>query len=68
MNRDEITGKATAAKGKIKKAVGRLTDDPELLDEGAAEEAAGNAQETVGKAKRKVGETVEKIGKTIRKS
>jgi len=54
-------------KGKIKQAAGDLTDDPNLQDEGTADEAAGKTQETFGKAKRKVGEVVEDIGNAIKK-
>jgi uncharacterized protein YjbJ (UPF0337 family) len=67
MNRDEVEGKAEALKGKIKQAAGDLTDDPNLHDEGVAEEAAGKTQDAFGHAKRKVGEAVEDIGKTIKK-
>jgi uncharacterized protein YjbJ (UPF0337 family) len=68
MNRDEIKGTATAVKGKIKEQAGKLTNDPELQDEGLADQAVGNAQATIGKAKRKVGETIQDIGKTIKRS
>jgi len=67
MNRDEVEGKAETLKGKIKQAAGDLTDDPNLQDEGTADEAAGKTQETFGKAKRKVGEVVEDIGNAIKK-
>ena len=67
MNRDELEGKAEALKGKIKQAAGDLTDDPNLHDEGVADEVAGQTQDTVGRAKRKVGEAVEDIGKAIKK-
>jgi len=67
MNRDEVEGKATALKGKIKQAAGDLTDDPALHDEGVADEAAGDTQDAIGHAKRKVGETIEDIGKAIKK-
>jgi len=60
MNRDELKGKAEAAKGKVKQAVGDLTDDPGLHDEGVADETAGQAQDAFGRAKRKVGDAVEK--------
>jgi uncharacterized protein YjbJ (UPF0337 family) len=67
MNRDELGGKARAMKGKAKQAVGDLTDDERLRDEGVADEARGRAQDTVGRARRKVGETIEDIGKTIKR-
>ena len=67
MNRDELEGKAEALKGKVKQATGDLTNNPNLHDEGEADEAAGKAQESVGTAKRKVGEFVEDLGKDIKK-
>ena len=67
MNRDELEGKTEQAKGKIKKAVGDLTDNERLHDEGAADEAAGNVQEGFGRARRKVGEAIEDIGEDIKR-
>lgn len=67
MNRDELEGKAEALKGKVKQTAGDVTNDPELHDEGVADEAAGNVQDAFGHAKRKVGEAVEDIGKAIKK-
>lgn len=67
MNRDELEGKAEAAKGQIKKAAAHLTNDPDLHDEGEVDEAAGNAQAAVGRARRKVGEAIEDIGNAIKK-
>jgi uncharacterized protein YjbJ (UPF0337 family) len=67
MNRDELEGKAEQAKGKVKKAVGDLTDDQRLHDEGAADEAAGDVQEGFGRARRKVGEAIEDIGEDIKR-
>lgn len=67
MNRDELEGKAEALKGKVKQAAGDLTDDPDLHDEGVADEAAGETQNAFGKAKRKVGEVIEDIGKAVKK-
>jgi uncharacterized protein YjbJ (UPF0337 family) len=66
MNRDELKGKTETAKGRIKQAVGDLTNDPALHDEGVADEAAGQARDAFGRAKRKVGEAVENVGKTIK--
>jgi len=67
MNRDELEGKATAAKGKVKQAAGDLTDDPELHEEGVADEVAGKTQDTIGRARRKVGEAIEDVGDAIKK-
>jgi uncharacterized protein YjbJ (UPF0337 family) len=43
-NKDEVAGKAEQLKGKIKRAVGNATDDPELHDEGVADEAEGKSE------------------------
>jgi uncharacterized protein YjbJ (UPF0337 family) len=67
MNRDEMKGRAEAVKGKLKQAAGKVTDDPELHDEGVGDEVAGEAQETMGRARRKVGEVIEDIGNTIKR-
>ncbi len=67
MNRDELDGKAEQLKGKAKKAVGDLTDNERLHDEGAADEAAGNLQEGFGRARRKVGEAIEDIGEDLKR-
>lgn len=66
-NKNERDGKVEEVKGKAKQAVGRATNDPNLVDEGRVDEAAGKTQATIGTATRKVGEAVENIGKTIKK-
>jgi uncharacterized protein YjbJ (UPF0337 family) len=67
MNRDELDGKAKQVKGKVKQSVAHLTDDPNLHDEGVADEAEGDVQEGFGKTKRKVGEAIEDIGEAIKR-
>lgn len=67
MNRDELEGQAEQVKGKVKKAVGDLTDNERLHDEGTADEAAGDVQEGFGRARRKVGEAIEDIGENIKR-
>jgi uncharacterized protein YjbJ (UPF0337 family) len=67
MNRDEIEGKAEAAKGKVKQVVGRMTDDPALHDEGEVDEAAGKTQDAIGRTRRKIGEAIENIGKVVKR-
>lgn len=67
MNRDELKGKAKTLKGQIKQGIGRATDDPELQDEGAVDEAAGRTRETFGRARRKVGEAVKNVGDALKK-
>jgi uncharacterized protein YjbJ (UPF0337 family) len=67
MNRDELAGKAEALKGKIKQAAGNVTNNPNLHDEGVADEVAGHAQDAFGHAKRKVGEVIQDAGKAIKR-
>ena len=66
-NRDELDGKSEQIKGKVKQAVGDLTDDERFRDEGVADEAAGSVQEGFGRARRKVGEAIEDIGENLKK-
>jgi uncharacterized protein YjbJ (UPF0337 family) len=66
MNRDELDGKVDKLKGKAKQTIGRATDDPDLIDEGVADETEGEVQEGFGKARRKVGEAIEDIGDKIK--
>ena len=66
MNRDEINGKVDRLKGRIKQGVGDVTNDPQLRDEGVADEAAGNVEEGFGKARRKVGEALHEVAHKIK--
>jgi uncharacterized protein YjbJ (UPF0337 family) len=61
-NKDEIAGKVDQMKGKVKEVVGDATDDPELHDEGVADQASGELREGFGTVKRKVGEAVKDLG------
>jgi uncharacterized protein YjbJ (UPF0337 family) len=64
-NKDELSGKADQAKGKVKEKVGDLTNDERLRDEGTADKTAGKVEEGVGKGRRKVGEAIKDVGDTI---
>ena len=67
MNQDELEGKAEALKGKVKQAVGNATNDPDLVDEGTVDEAAGKTQDAFGRTRRKVGEFIEDVGDGLKK-
>ena len=67
MNQDELKGKIDQVKGRAKQAVGDITDDERLREEGAADELGGKAQDTFGKARRKVGEAIEDLGENIKR-
>jgi 3-methyl-2-oxobutanoate hydroxymethyltransferase len=66
MNRDELKGKGEQLKGRAKQAVGDLTNDERLHDEGVADEVSGDVQEGFGRARRKIGEKVEEIGERLK--
>jgi uncharacterized protein YjbJ (UPF0337 family) len=67
MNRDEIDGKTDQLKGKVKQAVGDLTDNERLHGEGTADEVAGDVKEGFGRGRRKVGEAIEDLGDKLKK-
>ena len=67
MNRDELEGKGKALKGQIKQATGDLMNNPDLHDEGVADEVAGKTQDAVGRVKRTVGEAIKDLGDAIKK-
>jgi uncharacterized protein YjbJ (UPF0337 family) len=66
-NRDELEGKSESLKGRAKQAIGDLTNNERLRDEGLADEASGEAEATLGKARRKVGEAIEDLGDEIKR-
>lgn len=66
-NNDEMKGKWEQVKGRAKQAVGDLSNDERLHDEGVGDEAVGNVREGVGKARRKIGETIEDIGEDLKR-
>lgn len=58
---DKAKGLANEVAGKVKQAVGRNSDDPNLEAEGAGQEAKGHVQQTVGKAKGTVKDAIDKL-------
>ena len=66
MNKDELNGKMDRLKGNIKENVGEATNDPDLRDEGIADQAAGDVQEGFGKARRKVGNAIHDVAHKIK--
>ncbi len=67
MNRDQVEGKAEALKGKAKQVAGDLTNNPDLHDEGVADEVAGKTQDAIGHAKQKVGQAIKDVGSAVKK-
>ena len=60
MNRDQ-------AKGKVKEAVGDLTDDERLKNEGKADQLVGDAKEVVKNVADKADEVIDDIKKAVHK-
>lgn len=56
-----MSDKTDQAKGRVKEAVGSLTDDDDLEREGKTDRLAGDAKEKVGQAKDKVEEGIDKV-------
>lgn len=63
MNEDIVKGNVDKVTGKIKEAVGHLTNNKELEAKGKLDQVKGSAEEAVGRAKdagKGVAETIEK--------
>lgn len=58
---------ADQAKGKIKEAVGDLTDDDKLKSEGQADQLVGDAKETVKSVADKVDDVLDNIEQGLHK-
>ena len=53
MNKDQVQGRATEAKGDIKEAAGKMVGNKKLQGEGLVDQAKGKAQAGLGDAKEK---------------
>jgi uncharacterized protein YjbJ (UPF0337 family) len=60
-NKDEREGKIAQVKGKVKQAVGDLTNNDRLKAEGQKDEVSGNVQEAVGQIRRTTGEAIDAV-------
>ena len=56
-----VEGKMDKGKGRVKEAVGDLTDNKSLKNEGRADKAGGSVKEKAGQAADKVEETVDRV-------
>ncbi len=59
MSDKELEGKMDKAKGKVKEAFGKATNDKSTEAEGKADQAKGEAKETYGEAKRNLKNAVD---------
>jgi uncharacterized protein YjbJ (UPF0337 family) len=50
--KDQVEGKLHEVKGKVKEAAGKITNNPDLTNEGRAEQLAGTVQKKVGQVKK----------------
>jgi uncharacterized protein YjbJ (UPF0337 family) len=46
--KDKVEGAAHEVKGSVKEKAGKLTNNPDLQDEGTAEKVAGKVQKKIG--------------------
>ena len=53
--KDRAAGKAHEIKGKVKEQIGRMSDNPEMEEEGTDEKIGGKIRNAVGKAEKKLG-------------
>jgi len=63
-----MSDKTDQAKGRIKEAVGSLTDDDDLKREGKTDRIAGETKEKVGEAKDKVEDVIDKAKDALHKN
>lgn len=56
-----MSGSADEAKGRVKEALGELTDDEDLKREGKLDKATGKVKDKVDEATRKVKDKVDEV-------
>jgi len=62
-NKNERNGQVDQAKGKVKQAVGELTNNDKLKTEGKVDEAVGKVKTAVGQAQK----TIEGANKAVKR-
>jgi uncharacterized protein YjbJ (UPF0337 family) len=60
MNKDQVQGRATEAKGDIKEAAGKMVGNQKLQGEGLIDQAKGKTQAGYGDAKEQVKKAVDR--------
>ena len=60
MNKDQVQGRATEAKGDIKQAAGKMVGNKKLQGEGLVDQAKGKAQAGLGDAKEKIKNAIDR--------
>lgn len=65
MEKEQVTGKVDELKGKAKQAVGNVTGNPDLQDEGTLDEGKGKVKQAYGDLKDTIKGTDRKVGTDI---
>jgi uncharacterized protein YjbJ (UPF0337 family) len=60
MNKDQVQGRATEAKGNVKEAAGKLVGNQKLQGEGLVDQAKGKTQAGYGDVKEQVKKSVDR--------
>ncbi len=60
MNKDQVQGRATQAKGDIKEAAGKMVGNQKLQGEGLVDQAKGKTQAGYGDAKEQVKKAIDR--------
>jgi uncharacterized protein YjbJ (UPF0337 family) len=60
MNKDQVKGRATEAKGNVKEAAGKMVGNQRLQGEGLIDQAKGKTQGNYGDAKEKAKDLIDK--------
>jgi uncharacterized protein YjbJ (UPF0337 family) len=61
MNKDQVQGRATEAKGNIKEAAGKVVGNQKLQGEGLVDQAKGKTQAGYGDAKEQVKKGIDRM-------
>jgi uncharacterized protein YjbJ (UPF0337 family) len=62
-SKSRFSGAGTKAAGKLKEGLGRVTGDPDLADEGVADQAAGTLKDAAGQVAHAVAETIHDLNR-----
>jgi uncharacterized protein YjbJ (UPF0337 family) len=62
-SKTRLTGAGTNVAGKLKEGFGRMTGDPNLADEGVADQAVGSVKDAVGAVAQAAGETIHDLNR-----
>jgi uncharacterized protein YjbJ (UPF0337 family) len=60
MNKDQVKGRATEAKGNVKEAAGKMAGNQRLEGEGLIDQAKGKTRGNYGDAKEKAKDLIDK--------